>query len=109
LFLPINEKSSYNAPSSYSGRIWYEPGYSDQCSKCKFGNAGILIKSETRIYRRKIDSGVTTGRHGLQNAEDPGWVGGPLGPLASELHTLKIYISANYNYLKIFIYYDFFI
>jgi hypothetical protein len=35
--------------------------------------------------------------------------GGPLGPLASELKTLKIYLSAKFNYLKIFIYYDFFI
>jgi hypothetical protein len=34
---------------------------------------------------------------------------GPLGLPASELETLKIYTSANFNYLKIFIYYVFFI
>jgi hypothetical protein len=34
---------------------------------------------------------------------------GLLGPPASELKTFKKYISANYNSLKIFIYYIFFI
>jgi hypothetical protein len=31
---------------------------------------------------------------------DQGQWGGPLGPLDSELKTLKIYLSAKYNYLK---------
>jgi hypothetical protein len=35
--------------------------------------------------------------------------GGPLGPPASELLTLKVYLSAKYNYIKIFIYYVSFI
>jgi hypothetical protein len=35
--------------------------------------------------------------------------GGPLGPPASEFKTLKIYLSANVNYLKIFHVYVFFI
>jgi hypothetical protein len=34
--------------------------------------------------------------------------GGPLGPPASELKTLKIYISANFSYLKIFIMFSLF-
>jgi hypothetical protein len=35
--------------------------------------------------------------------------GETLGPPASELKTLKIYLSTNYNYIKIFISYFFFI
>jgi hypothetical protein len=44
-------------------------------------------------------SGVTTVWRGWQNAEDPGPVG-PTMVAASKLKILKIYISANYNYLK---------
>jgi hypothetical protein len=43
-----------------------------------------------------LTSGVTTGRHVWQDAKSPG----PMGSPASELKTLKIYLSAEYNYLK---------
>jgi hypothetical protein len=35
--------------------------------------------------------------------------GGVTGALASEIKTLKIYLSAKYNYPKLFIYYVYFI
>jgi hypothetical protein len=44
-----------------------------------------------------------------QNAKGPGLMGSPQGPPASELKTLKMYVVAKYNYLKILIYYVFFI
>jgi hypothetical protein len=47
----------------------------------------------------------------VAKCQGPGASRGPLGPPASELKTLKIYISSKYNYMKIiylFIYYGLF-